>query len=548
MSNLIDFFPKGVTPRPQQTKALNKIEEIWNSGKKIAIGSLPTGIGKSHIAKTVGESTRDIDQTLKGYIEDYSIYNTGKDGQFAVAQEFYDAESFGSFILTITKSLQDQYQNLFVDGFSIKGKNSYQCVVDDNCTVDFAPCDLSQKQKQRCFGENCCPYYRARNSGLISKSPVLNYSMFLNLPYFLQRRQILILDEAAEFEDALVSQYSVNINYKNLRFSGVLVKPLKDESKWLEWLTETYKDMVTEYEAALADAQMASSSGGFSSVSSMVIGKIKRLKDLISKTDQVLMNWKTCEFMVESLTAEDVTFAPYNIAPLARNIFDSADKILMMSATLSDVEEYAKTLGIKSSEYEYFEIASSFDPKKSPIICSKKYSLNYKTMDLILPKLVEAAIEICEQHSGENGIIHTHSFKITQEFKKQIGNNPRYLFREEGVTNENLIGLHFDAKHPTVLISPSMSRGISLDDDLGRFQIICKAPFLPLGSKRIARMFKESPKRYTMKCLDTTIQMCGRCTRSIDDYSITYIIDGTLVNAIQRSSRTLPKHFTNRFV
>ena len=548
MSKLIDFFPKGVTPRAQQTKALNKIEEIWNSGKKIAIGSLPTGIGKSHIAKAVGESTRDIDPTLQRYIEDYSIYATGKDGQCVVAQDFYDAESFGSFILTITKSLQDQYQNLFVDGCSMKGKNSYQCEIDDNCSVDFAPCDLSPKQKQRCFGDNCCPYYRARNAGLISKSPVLNYSMFLNLPQFLQKRQILILDEAAEFEDALVSQYSVTLNYKSLRFSGVVVKPLKDESKWLEWLTEVYKDMVTEYDAALSDAQIAASTGGFGSVGSMVIGKIKRLKDLISKIDLVLMHWKSCDFMVESLTAEDVTFAPYNIAPLARSIFESADKILMMSATLSDVDEYAKALGLKSEEYEYFEIASSFDPKKSPIICSKKYSLNFKTMDVVLPQLVEAAIEICEQHGEENGIIHTHSFKITQEFKRQIGNNPRYLFREEGVTNENLMGLHFDSEHPTVLISPSMSRGVSLDDEMGRFQIICKAPFLPLGSKRIARMFKESPKRYTMKCLDTTIQMCGRCTRSVDDHSITYIIDGTLVNTVLRASRTLPKHFTGRFV
>ena len=547
MSKLIDFFPKGITPRPQQTKALDKIEEIWRD-KKIAIGCLPTGIGKSHIAKAVGDSTQTIDPTLQGYIEDYSIYKTNKDGECTVADEFLNAEYFGSFILTITKSLQDQYQNLFTDTPAIKGKNSYQCDIDDNCSVDFAPCDLSPKQKQRCFGDNCCPYYRSRNTGLIAKSPVLNYSMFLNLPPFLQRRQILILDEAAEFEDALVSQYSVNLNYKTLRFSGILVKPLKDESKCLEWLTEIYKDMVTEYDTALADAQMASNSGGFGSVSSMVIGKIKRLKDLISKIDLVLMFWKSCEFMVESMTSEEVTLAPYNIAPLARSIFNSADKVLMMSATLSDVEEYAKALGLKSEEYGYFEIGSSFDPKKSPIICSKKYSLSYKTMDMVLPKLVEAAIEICEQHGEENGIVHTHSFKITQEFKKQIGDNPRYLFREEGVTNENLMNLHFDAEHPTVLISPSMSRGVSLDDEMGRFQVICKAPFLPLGSKRIARMFKESPKRYTMKCLDTLIQMSGRCTRSVDDHSITYIIDGTAVNAILRASRTLPKHFTNRFV
>jgi len=168
-------------------------------------------------------------------------------------------------------------------------------------------------------------------------------------------------------------------------------------------------------------------------------------------------------------------------------------------------------------------------------------------MDQMLPNLVRDAIELCKTHSNEKGLIHTHTNKITEEFKKQLKNDKRFLFREDGITNEDIIKEHFESKEPTILISPSLDTGISLDDEYGRFQIITKAPYLPLNSNRIKKMFKENPEHYTSKMIDKIIQMCGRCTRSKDDFSITYILDGTAVNTIQRYSKTLPKYFLDRF-
>jgi len=550
MSNFLDFFPKGATPRKQQIDAFKNIERIWNSGKKIAIGCLPTGSGKSHIAKTIAESTRTIDDHLKGYIDDYSIYRKNKDNEFCVSQEFLDAESFGSFILTISKSLQDQYSNLFLDGISIKGKGNYKCDIDDSFSTDFAPCSLLPSQKMECFQENRCPYYKNRNTGLISKSSVLNYSVFLNLPDFLQKRQILIMDEASELEDELINKYTLTINYKNLKFEGIPhTKLLEDKANISKkWLQDLHIEVTKEYEDCFLNAQKVSLKAGFDKINTKVSSKISRLSNMVSTMDLVLNNWKDCEYLVESFSSEKVVFAPYNIKPLAKNIFDKADRILMISATISNPKEYTKSLGISDDEYEYFEIGSTFEPKKSPIICSKKYCLSYKTLDQLLPDLVKSAIEICKNHPNEKGLIHTHTNKITQEFKKQLKNDDRFLFREDGITNEDIIKEHFNSEESTILISPSLDTGISLDDEFGRFQIIMKAPYLPLNSNRIKKMFKESPSHYASKMLDKIIQMCGRCTRSKDDYSVTYILDGTAVNAIQRESKTLPKYFLERFI
>ena len=48
--------------------------------------------------------------------------------------------------------------------------------------------------------------------------------------------------------------------------------------------------------------------------------------------------------------------------------------------------------------------------------------------------------------------------------------------------------------------------------------------------------------------LDNLVQMCGRCTRSIEDHSVTYILDGNAVTSILDNKRYLPKHFLERLV
>ena len=276
--------------------------------------------------------------------------------------------------------------------------------------------------------------------------------------------------------------------------------------------------------------------------------RLGKLTGLVNSLSDVISYWDECEYLVEVRDAEKVTFVPYDIKPLAKKIFDGADMVLMMSATITDHEEFTKSLGISKPQYEYVEIGSSFDPKKSPIKYSKAISLSHKTMDRDLPKVLDMVVQICNSHKGEKGIIHTHTNKITEALKRKIGNDDRFLFRQLGVTNEDILEEHKNRKDDTILISPSLDTGISLDGDLGRFQIIIKAPFLPLGSKRIKKIFDKNPKYYIMKMLDTFVQMCGRCTRSVEDHSTTYVLDGVIFKNIVDNHNKLPKHFIERFI
>jgi Rad3-related DNA helicase len=111
-----------------------------------------------------------------------------------------------------------------------------------------------------------------------------------------------------------------------------------------------------------------------------------------------------------------------------------------------------------------------------------------------------------------------------------------------------MLQIHQDTPEPTVLVSPSMTHGVDLKGDLGEFQIVMKAPFLPLNDERVKRKFENDKEWYTDAMLSTLIQMCGRCNRSEQDYSETYIIDGMILDVILRNKEKLPKYFLDSFI
>ena len=136
---------------------------------------------------------------------------------------------------------------------------------------------------------------------------------------------------------------------------------------------------------------------------------------------------------------------------------------------------------------------------------------------------------------------------ILNEIKKRM-DDERFLFREQGMNNEKILEVHENTDEPTVLVSPSMTHGIDLKGDLGKFQIIMKAPYLPLGDKRVRRKFDEDKEWYLDAMLSTLIQMCGRCNRCESDYSVTFILDSNILNAVLQNKDKLPKYFIERFV
>jgi Rad3-related DNA helicase len=93
-----------------------------------------------------------------------------------------------------------------------------------------------------------------------------------------------------------------------------------------------------------------------------------------------------------------------------------------------------------------------------------------------------------------------------------------------------------------------MTYGIDLKGDLGKFQILLKAPWLPTKEIRVEKMMKIDKQWYSNKMLCTLVQACGRGIRSSTDECNTYILDGSIYDAITRNKSKLPKFFLERFL
>jgi Rad3-related DNA helicase len=542
ISHFLANFPEKFKPNEQQVDIIQQIEAAFTGGSKFVICSAPTGSGKSFVSKTLANVSNEPTSTFKDYVNTYEAYKMDQAGSFVYEQECKDELPAGAFALTITKTLQDQYKSIFDDTAILKGKSNYQCEVDPNYDVDTAPCIHTRHIRDDCWKKNICPYYNARNNSLTSKFSALNYNMFLALPNHVKYRDYIICDEASELEDEIVKQFSATIDIKKLRSFKVKIFPLSSTSPATvrTWINTIRAD-VTEHTNDLHN-NMKKKAG----LTQSEKGKLQYLKNIHRTLTLIDETWQTCEYVVQIVDRDNIKLTPLKVNTLTNYIFKYADKVLLMSATIIDHKNLAKTLGI--TDYKYIESGSGFDPKKAPIYISQTNKLNHANLQKALPSIVKQIDAICAKHKDEKGIIHTHTNSITSFIKNGTTINNRFLYRDKMYKNEEILKIHEESQNPTVLVSPSLGLGVDLKGDLARFQIIVKAAYLPLGDDRIKKMFNQDKQWYANKMLSNFIQQCGRGIRSKDDYCVTYVLDANIFNAVLRNKSKLPKYFLERFV
>ena len=538
-SKYLSKFPYGYNPSDAQVKLIKEIEKAFNDGYRFVIASAPTGTGKSFVPRTLGNVSARPTPAFKSLINSYAAYAQDFAGNYTNEAECLSEPSFGTFALTITKQLQDQYKKLFDDIDVLKGKQNYLCDIDDSFDVDTAPCTYTKNLKQECWGKGCCNYYTNRNHALTSQFSVLNYKMFLSLPGHVKRKNFLICDEASELEEELVRRFSAHIDYTRLNLNNVEHTILKSDKYDVQyrWLTNLIFNITETIESLTSR-----NSNKVMTLSQPEAARLKYLRNLHGNLSTVEQTWHKCEYIVD-FTKNGVSFTPLKVNNLSNSLFDYGDNILLMSATITDHASYAKTLGIK--RYKYIETPSAFDPNKSPIYMMKEPVLNYSNLQKNLPKIARYCQAIADNHPNEKGIIHTHSLDICRYLQERLKGD-RFLFREDSANNEKLLESHYATDKPTVLVSPSLTFGTDLNGDKGRFQIIVKTPYPPLGNKRIKKMADLDPDWYQQKTLSAFIQTTGRCTRSKADYSVTYVIDGKARKLLLDNKDKLPEHLSDR--
>jgi Rad3-related DNA helicase len=213
----------------------------------------------------------------------------------------------------------------------------------------------------------------------------------------------------------------------------------------------------------------------------------------------------------------------------------------MMSATVLNKQGFCESLGITDENSGYISIASPFPVENRPILSFPIGKMTQNEIDNSLPRLVEAVKNILEQHKNEKGIIHCHSYKITNFLKKNI--KSKRLLTHSTEDREDVLNKHLKSDQPTVLLSPSMTEGVDLVDDASRFQVICKIPYPYLGDKLVVKRMNRWKWWYPLQTAKTIVQSIGRSVRNSKDYAVTYILDSDWSTFYNKNKKYFPDDF-----
>lgn len=563
----IEFFREHkITPRSQQLDVVKSIHEEWDNYKYFAL-SLPTGVGKTFIATAIADSVNN------------------------------------AYMLTSTLQLQDQYMKSWDELINLKGRGNYTCAVNDAFTVDAAPCAANPVLYQQCKDNHTCPYINQKNSALAARAMITNpvYMLYSTHCGFASdeespwvARNVVIFDEAHNLENHLVSFAESDIDPQQLhtdfgaRTNGITFTGLPEEDymkviKIREALMDKAVELKMQMEREFPKAKFFGMdprewAKGFNAKTAEKVKKLNSRMYQLDKAIQPLNIFFNTHSTTEELVkrwiitkhngANVLKLAPIYGDFLFHEYFGKlAQKFVFLSATLGTKKEFCKELGIEEEECLFIETDSPFDPKHSPIIAMPSINLSRDNYDKNIKKVGGLIDEILKIHEGERGIIHAHSHKLTNNVYMGVSekNRKRLLCKDMDVLssanlgknyypkkykNDELLEIHENegATYGSVLLSPSMSEGIDLHDDLSTFQVIIKLPWADLGDVRVKMKSELDPDWYTNKMWLSVLQASGRSTRHETDTSITYILDEKFEYRYNQWKQKLPDWFKKRLV
>ena len=250
-------------------------------------------------------------------------------------------------------------------------------------------------------------------------------------------------------------------------------------------------------------------------------------------------NWVLEPSYNEKLRQKELSLEPiWAYDYLDKYVFSHYDMVFLMSGTILDKNLFCQLNGLDVTKAAYHSIESPFPAKNRPIIYMPIGKMSYKNKEETFQRYIPYIKKIMNKYAGQKGIIHTNSFELSNWIQNAI-KDKRFIFHDS-TNKDEMLRMHCETDKPTVLVSPSMDTGVSLDDDLARFQIIAKVPYPSLGSQKNKMRQSNNPDWYAWKTVSGFIQMTGRSVRSSEDYADTIIIDGSFGDVLRHSSHFLP--------
>lgn len=445
-------------------------------------------------------------------------------------------------ILTATKGLQDQYMRdvSLLGGVQVKGRNNFPCTLAPTLTCDDGPCHDGMSCG---FRQSGCPYYDQLNRAVNANIVVTNYAYYLAQSHFstgLGDFGLLVLDEAHLAFGALENHLSVYLHRDEVEHMGIAMPRQSQEwILWQQWAKDAKpraQEIAGKLEKDVRDLRSTGSpipgslSRSFRSARSTVL----KLSSMESATGRWVADHRPHGWM----------FIPVWVASNGGLIYQSTPKIMLMSALLS--RKTMEVLGIP--DYDWYAVGSKFPIANTPMWHVATSQIKHTTDDYGLVIWLSRIDQIIQRRLDRKGIIFTVSYSR----RDLILQNSR--FADIMITHStNSVGdavrRFKESEPPAVLVSPSVTSGWDFPQGDGKPQyvIVSKIPY-PDTTDVVMKARREDDKDWpAYLAMETLVNECFRCTRSITDKAEVIITDDCAVWFIPKYKDFAPPWFMERY-
>ena len=513
---MVNWSLKGHYPRNSQIKLINKINWAIGEGYKNIILEAGTGIGKSAIATTLANMYED------------------------------------SYILTMTKQLQEQYLDDFGDMLvEIKGRGNYKCNYKGNC--DF--CIKAEYNLRKC-GD--CEYNLAFKKAVEAKNVITNYDYLYYAGVanpLLDSRELLILDEAHNLERKMLmlSSSELNREYISTKFGIDIFEPLMYGTKsinelkrkpdyWVGLCDDLIKECKKRIKKIEGDADKSvqvtldefesnpSKYSNFDYVEKQNLEQDMKSFAAISlglSYNELIIDLPDKNSILDNNMDISAEFKPYSVLDDTQNLLKMGNICIFLTGTLGSKDKFCQWNNINPDETYYIYEKSPFDVAKRPIYVD--FVGRMSGFRRGIPKwknkrAINKIKEILDMHKNEKGVIHTSSneqaFWIIDQLRE-------YNLMFVGGEDRNRTLKEFaESKENIILIGASIKDGVDFKGDLCRFQIVFKVPY-PQLNEQVKYRRDLDPKWFYYQTVMALMQAYGRGIRDSDDYCVMYIIDSS---------------------
>lgn len=448
-----------------------------------------------------------------------------------------------TLILLANKELQNAYCKAAKSmGLTdVRGKSNYYCKATEAGEefydgslakmVDQGPCQSGEECYLR---ENGCIYYDLVRRAKVDKLVISNYAAYISSNLYTEGWgyfPLVMLDEAHEIENKLTDILTIELSnlYRhalNLEFPDTI-----DPIIWANWAADTLP-----FISELAKEERKGKSRD---------KKVTRLK-VAQKLEQILVRMRlVTEDWIVTKDYNKVLIQPIWVDKYAESLlYNGAKKVVFASATMN--YNTLSPIGVEKSEVDLFEYPSSFPVERRPVYYYPVTKMHHGMDAEDTLAWINVVDDIIEARLDRKGIIHTVSFSRQQQLIANSRFSKYMIANAKSVDGSTTLSLQkFRAmRSPAIMVTPSMTTGVSLDGKQCEYTIIPKIPFENIVDPLYIARSREDLEYGVNRAAQILLQAIGRPVRSETDQAEAFILDQNFDLYIRgRFRKMLPKYF-----